>query len=513
MSPWIPGFLRRAFRNLLLKALSWTESPSAAGQVPRAQKTPLLHREIRVSTGLVAAVVWAMLFIVLFTELGPGWDKALALLLFTGLILALFAFYFRHDHPQLLHDEEAVALLGVLALGGVWLVELWCEMGRLFPWISPYGLPLAATSILTALLIQPRLAIILTVVLSLIFGVINGFALESVLVAFFGGLTGVAASLQVRKRRDLTRAGLWVVLAQGLTVTVLALLQDWPAARIASALTWTSLGGLFSALIALSLLPSLENFFSRVTNIKLLELADVNHPLLKRMSLEAPGTYHHSLIMASLAESAAEAIGANGLLCRVGAYYHDIGKMVKPEYFVENQGALGNPHDPLPPSMSRLVIQSHVKEGQALARQHGLDKAIVDFIVMHHGTSRIEYFYRRAIERTADPEEVGEDDYRYPGPKPHSKETAILMLADSVEASVRTLEDPTHSRLKDQVQEIINAKMGDGQFEDVPLTLADLHKIAESFVNTLTGIYHSRIAYPEAAEEAPAVSSPAPSER
>jgi putative nucleotidyltransferase with HDIG domain len=200
--------------------------------------------------------------------------------------------------------------------------------------------------------------------------------------------------------------------------------------------------------------------------------------------------------MASLAASAAESIGANALLCRAGAYFHDIGKMVKPEYFVENQGSLGNPHDPLPPSMSRLVIQSHVKEGLALARQYGLDKAVADFIGTHHGTSRIEYFYRRALERPSDLEEVDEDDYRYPGPKPFTKETAILMLADSVEASVRTLDDPTPQRIRDQIKDILDHKTNDEQFENAPLTFRDLHRIGESFFNTLTGVYHSRIKYP-----------------
>ena len=240
--------------------------------------------------------------------------------------------------------------------------------------------------------------------------------------------------------------------------------------------------------------------------MKLLELCDVNHPLLRRMSLEAPGTYHHSLIMASLASAAAESVGANALLCRAGAYFHDIGKMVKPEYFVENQGSLGNPHDPLSPSMSRLVIQSHVKEGAAMARQYGLDKAVADFIGTHHGTSRIEYFYRRALERTEELESVDEDDYRYPGPKPFSRETAILMLADGVEASVRALEDPTAQRIRDQIAKIVDQKVADGQFDDVPLTSHDIHRISESFFNTLVGVHHSRIKYPgqEGAPEAPA---------
>jgi putative nucleotidyltransferase with HDIG domain len=494
-------FIRQPLRAALLRALRWTEPRDTDG-APRRRGAALFQREVRIPTGLVAVATWLMLFGVMFLELGPGWDRALALLLFTGILMALFIFYFRHDHPEILHDEEAVALLGVLAVGSVWLVEIWREMAQLYPWISPLGIPLAATPLLTALLLQPRLAIILAVVLSLLFGVIDRFSLAGVLVTFFGGLTAVARALTIRTRRDVTRAGLWVGLAEGLTVVILALLRDWPMDRLVFELTWVFVGGILSAIAALSLLPYLESFFSRITNIKLLELADVNHPLLKRMSLEAPGTYHHSLIMASLAQAAAESIGANGLLCRVGAYFHDIGKMAKPEYFVENQGALGNPHDPLPPNMSRLVIQSHVKDGVAMAQQYGLDRAITDFITMHHGTSTIEYFYRRAIEQSEDLSPVDEDEYRYPGPKPYSKETAILMLADSVEASVRTLDEPTHQRLQDQVQKIISTKMGDGQFDDVPLTLSDLNKISESFVNTLTGIYHSRIRYPDAARDA-----------
>jgi cyclic-di-AMP phosphodiesterase PgpH len=493
-------YLRHPLRRALLQVLAWIET-SAPPRTPRTPAISFWRRDVHLPTWLVAALVWIILFGALFLELGLGWNRVLGLFLLTGMTMALFVVYIRHEHPDILHDDEAVMLLGVLTVGSVVLMKLWITLSHSYRLVSPVSIPLASASLLTALLLKARLAIVFTVALSLIFGVIIGFSLREVLVTCLGGLTGVAASLHVRTRRDVTRAGLWVAVVQGLAVVALALLQGWtPRAPIST--TWAAAGGLLSAVLALGLLSPLENFFSRLTNIKLLELSDVNHPLLKRMSLEAPGTYHHSLIMASLAEAAAESIGANGLLCRVGAYFHDIGKLVKPEYFVENQGALGNPHDPLPPNMSRLVIQSHVKEGVALGRQYGLDRAIIDFIPMHHGTSRIEYFYRRALSQRAPDwdQEVGEEEYRYPGPRPQSKETAIVMLADSVEASARTLEDPTHQRLKDQVQKIIDIKMRDGQFADVPLTLADIAKIAESFVNTLTGVYHSRIAYPEATQ-------------
>jgi putative nucleotidyltransferase with HDIG domain len=262
-------------------------------------------------------------------------------------------------------------------------------------------------------------------------------------------------------------------------------------------------GGILAAVFSLGVIPYLESLFSRISNMRLLELAGVNHPLLQRMSMEAPGTYHHSLIVASLAEDAANAIGANGLLCRVGAYFHDIGKMVKAEYFIENQSAIGNPHDQVSPSLSKLIITSHVKEGLALAKASKLDSQIADFIPQHHGTSKIEYFYRKAlkIEESEDEdekEEITEETYRYPGPKPQTKEAGILMLADSSEAASRTLEEPNHQRYKDLVNKIINKKLFDGQLDETPLTLRDLHTIAERFTQTLVSIHHSRIPYPEA---------------
>jgi putative nucleotidyltransferase with HDIG domain len=259
-----------------------------------------------------------------------------------------------------------------------------------------------------------------------------------------------------------------------------------------------ALGGFFSALIALGILPLLENLFGRTTNIKLLELADFTQPLLKRLMIEAPGTYHHSLIMASLAEQAAEAIGANALLARVGAYYHDIGKLSNPDYFIENQQAIANPHDPLTPTMSSLVVISHVKEGVALAQASHLDRVILDFIEQHHGTSLIHYFYHRALEQST---EIEPESFRYPGPKPQSKVAAILMLSDAVEAASRTIDEPSPGRIRDMVEKIINNKFIDGQFTECPITLHDLSTIAESMMTTLSGIYHARVEYQQSEDE------------
>jgi putative nucleotidyltransferase with HDIG domain len=234
-----------------------------------------------------------------------------------------------------------------------------------------------------------------------------------------------------------------------------------------------------------------------LTNFRLLELSDFNHPLLKRMVLEAPGTYHHSLIVSNLSEAAADAIGANTLLTRVGAYYHDIGKLDKPEYFTENQLAGGNVHDDIEPSMSRLVILNHVKEGVELGKKFKLNQAILDFIPQHHGTALMYYFYQKALEEAEEPDSIKEENYRYPGPKPQTRETAIVMLADSVEGATRALDEHTPTRIADTVRKVINNKFIDGQLDECNLTLKEIELIAATFTRVLSAMYHGRIKYPE----------------
>jgi putative nucleotidyltransferase with HDIG domain len=287
------------------------------------------------------------------------------------------------------------------------------------------------------------------------------------------------------------------------------LFNNWPLRVIWRDLQWASpLNGFLCALIPLGLLPVLESFFSRVTPITLLEVGDFNRPLLRRLMMEAPGTYHHTLLVSAMAEQAAEAIGANSLLCRVGMYYHDIGKLVHPEYFIENQSmrrtVKDKPemHDKLNPSISSMVIMSHVKEGVALARSNGVPEEVLRFIPEHHGTSLIKYFYMRALEQGDEETPPPADIYRYPGPKPHSRETVIGMLADSSEAASRSLEEPTYERLLALVEKVVNSKFMDGQFDQAPVTLSDLRKIINSFAHSLSAIYHVRIEYPELPEQA-----------
>jgi len=258
-------------------------------------------------------------------------------------------------------------------------------------------------------------------------------------------------------------------------------------------------GGPVAVGVATFLLPAFEKIFGATTDIRLLELSNQNLPLLKRLSLEAPGTYQHSLAVGNLAEAGADAVGANGLLLRVCAYYHDVGKLVKPEYFVENQHGI-NPHDNLTPSMSAQVIMSHVKEGLEIAGREKLPLPIRQAIATHHGTKLIRYFYSRAVrlrdEQGHDVGEVRESDYRYPGPKPHTKELGILLLADAIEAAARTIENPTPGKIRNMIERIVTDALEDGQLDQSALTFKELERIGSAFLWVLTNMFHSRVDYP-----------------
>jgi len=255
------------------------------------------------------------------------------------------------------------------------------------------------------------------------------------------------------------------------------------------------LNGAISSIVVLGILPIFEYIFKVATNISLLELSDFNHPLLRKLILEAPGTYQHSLAVANLSETAAEVINANSLLARVGAYYHDVGKLVKPEYFTENLVNYKDMHKKLKPSMSKLIIFNHVKEGVELAGKYHLNPRIIDFIYQHHGRTLVYYFYQRAKE--LEPEGKHEEEYRYPGPRPQNKETAIVSLADTIEALSRTLEDPSPSRIEEMVRDVVKKRFMDGELDESSLTLKDLEKIIKNFSRTLNAVFHTRINYPK----------------
>ena len=253
---------------------------------------------------------------------------------------------------------------------------------------------------------------------------------------------------------------------------------------------------LVSGILCVGLLPFYESIFDVVTNIKLLELSNPNQPLMKKLLMEAPGTYHHSMMVANLAEAATESVGGNPVMARVGAYYHDIGKTKRPYFFGENQIGKENPHDKISPNLSALIILSHTKDGLELAKEHNIPKSIQDIIVQHHGTTLVKYFYYKVKNSSDNKEDINEDDFRYSGPIPNTKESGILMLADSVEASVRSISEPTKDKIEEMVNNIFNDKINTNQLINCDLTLKDIEVVKQSFLKTLDGIYHHRIEYP-----------------
>ena len=338
-------------------------------------------------------------------------------------------------------------------------------------------------------------------------------------IGLISGFTAVYLTLQVRRRSQLIRAGLCAGFAIWLLSLTFGLIgpinwlspagTDWSMIGLQSALAIGN--GLVTAMIVGGALPILENLFGITTDISWLEASDLNHPLLRRMTIEAPGTYHHSLVVANLAEAAAEAIGANPTLCRVCSYFHDVGKLVKPDYFTENMNFERNPHDDLAPTMSALIIIAHVKEGVDLALKHGLNQQVIDVIQQHQGTSLVYYFYKRALQQLEDARaggkimkmreddipEVPEESFRYGGPKPQTKESAIISLADMVEGASRSLEKPTPQKIEQLVTDLIDQRIADHQLDECELTLRELKIIAERFRFTLMNMMHSRIAYPK----------------
>ncbi|MGV3658802.1 MAG: HD family phosphohydrolase [Prosthecobacter sp.] len=332
------------------------------------------------------------------------------------------------------------------------------------------------------------------------------------------GFTGVVLTKRVRRRNRLFMAGFYV----GLVAMAFSLLLHEAAGVIGGehvgrimGLPW--LTGALTGLVVGGLLPVLESVFGVTTDVSWLELADMNHPLMRRLSIEAPGTYHHSLVVANLSEAAAESIGASASMCRVSSYFHDIGKLSKPEYFIENMDPSANPHEDLTPRMSALVIIAHVKDGVDIAIKNNLNSRIIDVIEQHHGTSLAYYFYRQALDQKAEIEklvrqgkakeddvpQVSEETFRYPGPKPQFKEAAIISIADAVESASRTLEKPNASRIETMIEEIVQARMLDGQLDECDLTIAELAKVKASFAKTLLSMMHGRIKYQKAVETPP----------
>jgi cyclic-di-AMP phosphodiesterase PgpH len=426
-----------------------------------------------------------------------------AALLVAFLLAALYA-YVRALQPKEVARPRSLLLIGTILLIVLLLTRYGLvvinALSQSFPHI-PFSamraaLPIPLGGVLMTVLFNSRLAFAGALSLTILTGLMLAAPLDYFMFTFVGSLVGIFAIAGRQERTAFFRAGGAIGLANAYTLLAFALL-DANTASLTADMVGGIVNGLVVAVLATGFLPLLEHPFARTTVFTLLELSNLNAPILKHLILAAPGTYHHSIMVGTLAESAAEAIGANALLCRVGAYYHDIGKTRHPAYFIENHADAGTRHEKLAPSLSRAIVVSHIKEGIEIAREHGLPEILVDMIPQHHGTRLVSFFYQRAKE-AADPElqAVSEEDYRYPGPRPQTREAAILMLADAVEAATRALTDPTPARIRGVVQKIINAIFVDAQLDECDLTLRDLHIIANSFVRILTGSFHQRIEYP-----------------
>jgi putative nucleotidyltransferase with HDIG domain len=360
-------------------------------------------------------------------------------------------------------------------------------------------LPVAFVALAVAVLWDGRLALVLAVLLAVLTGAQPQFQDQAVAVTIVTLVGGAAAALSVRAVRR--RAQTWVFSAliagsYAAAILSLVLLGVESGGPLGWILLAAASNALLSAILAMGFLPLFEVFTGITTDQTLLEWADPNRSLLKRLSMEAPGTYAHTINVANLAEAAATAVHANGLLCRVGLYYHDVGKMLKPHYFVENQPAGRNPHDRLKPDTSAAIVKEHVTEGERLASEANVPDIVAAFITEHHGTQKIGFFWEKAKEEYGE-DDLDIEDFCYPGPKPQSKETAIAMLADSVESATRALKDPTPERVRDLIDNLVDTKIADGQLDESPLTLGEIRLIKEQFVKVLSGIYHHRIDYPQ----------------
>jgi len=369
------------------------------------------------------------------------------------------------------------------------------------PFNSPTGYrylaPLAVGAVMVTILTDANAAFIFSAILSVFVGVFSG----NVYLATFTLMSSAGAIYHLQNCRDrtaLVAAGLWIGAINAATTLALDLLgANEPGLRVMLFDAFCGyVGGVLATMAASILLPLFEWLFSITTGIKLLELSNLNLPLLKQLAERAPGTYHHSIMVGLLAEAGAEAVGGDALFARVACYYHDIGKSVRPSYFVENQSYMDNRHDKLSPKMSSIVLANHVKQGIEIAKQHKLPPRIIDIIPQHHGTGLMKFFYYKARKGTDDNSTALEQEFRYPGPKPRSREAAIIMIADSVEAAARTVDEPTPGKLRNMVDMIIGRLRDDGQFDECDITLRDLRVVAESFVKVLMGIHHHRIAYP-----------------
>lgn len=416
-------------------------------------------------------------------------------------LLGALVLYLSVRRPSMLLDTRFQLLF--LALVAVVMAVASAKVG--LGDASQYLVPVALLAMLSAMLFDMEFSVVATSLVILLTAIYAGFGLPFVFISVLGGVVAAHSVRRVRHREDFYWSGIRVVAAYAASIALMDLARADVGIATLTRAGWGGLNAMVSMGIVVVALPMFERGFRVTTDITLLELADMNKPLLRKMAMTAPGTYHHSIIIGNLSEAAAEAIAANGLLARVGAYYHDIGKLVTPGYFVENQQGLDasqSRHTGIRPKVSSLVIRSHIRDGVELARKERLPEPIVDIIREHHGTTVMEYFYNRALEEAEGASDVSADDYSYPGPRPRSKESAIIALADTIEARIRSIDEPLgQKRIEAEVDELIEKRWSQRQLDESELTLSDLRRIRDAFSRVLVGMYHQRVKYPDQDDE------------
>jgi hypothetical protein len=427
----------------------------------------------------------------------PAIGRALQALILLGVLVLYVAVRRRRMLLDLRRQVLFIVLLAIVMAGAAVVHSM--------PELSPYLIPIAVLAMLASMLFGFEIAVVATTVTVMLSAVYTGLGIPFVFVSLFAGAVAAHSVRRVRHREDFYWSGIRVVAAYAAAIVVADIARVDLSVETLTRCGWGGLNAIVSMGVVVVALPLFERGFKVTTDITLLELADMNKPLLRKMAMAAPGSYHHSIVVGNLSEAAAEAIRANGLLARVGSYYHDIGKLVTPGYFVENQQGIepeDSKHTSIRPKVSSLVIRSHVKDGEELARKEGLPEPIIDIIREHHGTSRMEFFYQKAVEEAGEDSKVNAADFSYPGPRPRSKESAIISLADTIEARIRSIDEQvTPKRIEAEIDGVIEKRWHDHQLDDAELTLSDLRKIRDAFFRVLVGMYHQRVRYPDQEDE------------
>jgi len=416
------------------------------------------------------------------------WYIYLSLGILIALVMTIQWVYIRKFNREIFNNLSKLGLINIFTCMFVIFARVLSK--------QPFLIPLACIPMLFTLLIDGKLSLVVNGLTCILISCAVEFNVEITLLTIINVLSISIILKKMQQRNDILYSVLYVSIINVILTFSAGVLLSNNTVDVVKKAGFSLVGSILSGVFTIGFLPFFESTFDIVTTIKLLELSNPNNPLLKRLLMEAPGTYHHSVLVGNLAEMAAEQVGGSPVLARVASYYHDIGKIKRPYFFKENQLGNDNPHDKINPNLSTLIITAHVKDGIELAEEYKIPKVIRDIIEQHHGTTLVKYFYITMKNSMENPEEIKEEDFRYPGPKPESKEAAIIMLADSVEAAVRSINDPTKGKIEEMVNNIIKGKLNEGQLDNCDLTLKDIDKIRNSFVKILLGIYHQRIEYP-----------------